>query len=448
MEAVLDTVLNIVYGLFTLGILVFVHEFGHYCAGKATGIRVVTFSIGFGRGIFSFERGGTLYKIGWLPIGGYCRFAGEGEDLTNDRKGEPDEMYERPAWARLITVSAGVFCNFLLAIMIFFVLSLTGYGYRSNDNAVTVLDELLAPTQEHFPARDAGLQTGDRIVSVNGIQTESYRRILEEIGVRPDQELELEAERAGRRLAFRVRTVILDTGMGDIGIVPFFPAVVGAVEEGSPAADLGLLAGDTILSWNGESVDSLYSLRRLIAESRSNTVPIVWERDGVDMRARTAAIQRGTAWLLGFAVRDPEIQEYRMDALPLGAAFVNSFRMFGENISRTVLGITLLFRKEVDASKAVAGPIRIVGFSGQIMKESSAAGYFTFLAMISVALGFFNLLPIPAVDGGHIVLNILEMIRRKRLSFAVLQRIQMAGIIILMTLFVFVFFFDIMSIVG
>jgi len=448
MDAVLDIVLNIAYGLFTLGILIFIHELGHYIAGRATGIRVVTFSVGFGRGIFSFERGGTLYKIGWIPIGGYCSFAGDGENLSDDRKGEPDEMYERPAWARLITISAGALFNFVFAIVIFFFLSLTGYSYQSQDNRVTVLDTVFLPEGERFPAFEAGLRSGDRILSVNGTATDNFGRLMEEIGVRPDQEVDVEVDRAGQLLQFRVHTMLRETGIGDVGIAPFFSTVVDEVEEGSPAAGIGLQSGDTIISWNGEAVDSLYALRRLIAESQGQPAVISWERGGAVLRAETAAVQRNEGWILGFTSRGAEVSEYRKDSLPLGAAFLNSFSMFGDTISRTVQGIGLLFRKEVDASKALAGPVRIVQFSGQIMQKSSAAGYLSFLAMISIALGFFNLLPIPAVDGGHIVLTAIEMIRRKRMSFAVLQRIQTVGIVIVLSLFVLVFYFDIMNLIG
>ncbi|MDR2733042.1 MAG: RIP metalloprotease RseP [Spirochaetota bacterium] len=448
MESVMDTVLKVIYGLITLGILVLVHELGHYIAGKACGIRVIAFSIGFGRGIISFEHKGTLYKIGWLPIGGYCRFAGEGEDLSDDRKGAPDEMYARPAWARLITVSAGIIFNFAFAILIFFILSLTGYGYQSNDNTITVLDKSFLPEDERFPALESGLQTGDRILSVNGVETESYRRIMEEIGVRPDQDITITADRAGKTLELRAHTMIRDTGMGAIGVFPFYPAIVQEIEEESPAAAIGLIQGDRILSWNNETVDSLHRLRLLIAQSQDAVVPVVWEREGQIMRAETAAMHQGNLWILGLKPPDPEIFEYALPGLPLGQAFLRSFEMFGENIARTVQGVKLLFRKEVDTSKALAGPVRIVQFSGEVMKESSAAGYLTFLAIISIALGFFNLLPIPAADGGHIVLNIIEMIRRKPFSFAVLQRIQMAGVIILMTIFVFVLTFDIMSIIA
>jgi regulator of sigma E protease len=443
----MDTVLSIVYGLITLGILVFVHELGHFLAGKATGIRVTTFSVGFGRGIFSFERGGTLYKIGWIPIGGYCRFAGEGEDLSDDKKGEPDEFYERPAWARLITVSAGVIFNFLLAIMIFFILSLTGFGYSSVDNRVVVEDKVLSPTNTLFPAAQAGIRTGDRIMAVDGVPTPDFRKLQEEIAVKPDRSLSLDLLRGTNQQTLTVRSAIRNTGMGYIGIYPFYSTVVYEVEKGTPSDAVGLRPGDQIISWDEKPVDSLFSLKARIASTKDQTVSLSWLREGKTMRGQAAAIKRDESWIIGFRPVEPERHDYQQEGMSPGASFVNSFALFGQNITRIVEGIGLLFRKEVDAGKALAGPLRIVHFSGQVMKESSASGYLTFLAMISIALGFFNLLPIPAADGGHVVLTIIEMIRRKRFSFAVLRRIQMVGIVILMSLFVFVMFFDIMNIV-
>ncbi len=447
MDGLMDTVLTIVYGLVTLGILVFVHELGHFIAGKAVGIRVTTFSIGFGRGIVSFERGGTLYKIGWIPVGGYCRFAGEGEDLSDDKKGEPDEFYERPDWARLVTVSAGVVFNFALAILIFFILSLTGFGYTSSDTTVTVADTVIAPGESVFPAAAAGLKTGDKILSVDGVPTPDFRKLQEEIAVRPDRTVTIEIQRGTNLLRYPVRTSIRSDGMGFAGVYPFYSAVVREVEPGTPSARLGLARGDRIISWDGKNVDSLHALKARIAATRDRTVEIVWLRGDKTLRGKAAAVQKNGAWILGFVPAEPELREYVKEGLPPGDALVNSFSLFGQNIVRIVEGIALLFRKEVDAGKAVAGPLRIVHFSGQVMKESSASGYLTFLAMISIALGFFNLLPIPAADGGHVVLTLIEMIRRRRFSFAVLRRIQMTGIIILMSLFVFVMFFDIVNIV-
>ncbi|HOG65278.1 MAG TPA: RIP metalloprotease RseP [Spirochaetota bacterium] len=443
----MDTVLSIVYGLITLGILVFVHELGHFLAGKAVGIRVTAFSIGFGRGIVSFERGGTLYKIGWIPIGGYCRFAGEGEDLGDDKKGEPDEFYERPAWARLITVSAGVVFNFVLAILIFIVLGLTGYSYTSPDNRITVIDQTIDPKAGVWPAATAGLRTGDKIRSVDGIATPDFRKLQEEIAVRPDRTIRLEILRSTNAGQIAVDSIIKDTGMGYIGILPYYGTTVSGVESGTPAKKLGLLPGDRILAWNSLPVQSLHELKARIAETGAREVEIRWERKGKILQGRASAIQRDGAWVLGFTPTPPVLQEYSLDGLSIGESLAGAFSLFGQNIGRIVDGIALLFRKEVDAGKAVAGPLRIVHFSGQVMKESTTAGYLMFLAMISIALGFFNLLPIPAADGGHVVLTLIEMIRRKRFSFAVLRRIQMTGIIILMSLFIFVMFFDIMNII-
>jgi regulator of sigma E protease len=455
MEHPLQLVQSIIYGLFSLGILVFVHELGHFLIGRRAGIRVTTFSIGFGRGIFSFDRKGTHYKIGWIPIGGYCRFAGEGEDLGDDRKGEPDEFFERPPGARLATVSAGVLFNFIFALMIFTGLNTFGYSYTSMDNRITVVDKRIAPEADVFPALAAGLQSGDRILAVDGRPTASFARVAEEIATRPEQTLRLTIGRDGTTLEKTVTSSLRTEGAGFINIAPFVPAVIESVSNGMPAALAGLRSGDRIVSLDGEPVDSLPLLRALLQETKGRVVDVGLVRDGKAMSFRITpqltppeTAEGQARYTLGFTAPIPELLSFDSERLALPAAFLQSFSQFGENIRRVVTGIRTLFHKDVQASKAVAGPARIIVISGTVMKESSFTGYLQFLAMISIALGFFNLLPIPAADGGHIVLIIIEKIRGKRFSFAVLRRIQMVGILLLGLIFVSVMMFDVMNLIS
>lgn len=449
MGAVFDLAQNIFYGLVTLGILVLVHELGHFILGKATGIRVVAFSIGFGRGIVSFERGGTLYKIGWLPVGGYCRFAGEGEDLSDDRQGAPDEFYERPAWARLLTVSAGVFFNFVFAWMIFFLLSFTGYSYSSPDNRVTVLSPAVTgETNTAYPAFSAGMRTGDRVLSVNGVQVRSFQEIVQQVAPRSGQQLTLRVERNGKVLEKKMQSGLRSTGAGFINVVPLYPAVVGSVQSNSAAAAAGLRPGDRILALNSQPVASLHALIAALQRYPGRPVRVQIERQGKQMELRAVPEKSKGSVRLGFSAAEPEMKSFRVAGLGFFGSVGNAFSLFGENLKRLVEGIGLLFNKKVETRKALAGPVKIVMLSGTVMKESAFSSYLLFLGMLSIALGFFNILPIPAADGGHIMLTLIEMIRRRRFSFKVLQRIQLTGIVLLMTLFALVLFLDISSFFG
>ncbi len=462
----------ILYGLITLGILVFVHELGHFIAGKSVGIRVEEFSIGFGRGIFSFDRKGTHYKIGWMPIGGYCKFAGEGDTLQNERKGEPDEFYERPAWARLITVGAGVFFNFLFAIFIFFFISLLGYSYTAPDNKVTVFDKSYELSEKDY-AYQAGLRTGDRIVFIDGVAIKNFREISQNIIEKPEQVIKLGVVKAsGKKVVINVTTGLKSIGAAYIGIAPYYETKVAQILEGSPAAKIGMKKGDIIIGFNGRVVNSFYKLKVKLKKYRKDTFEILSKKIGKTKKLSLFKIyslllaseknisiivqrkNRKMAFIInpffedyeyrfGFMATPYKQKSYQAKTRSIFGAVGNSFTMFGKSIGRMVSSIGLLFNKKVDKGKALAGPLRIIKLSGEVMQQSSISEWLLFLAMLSIALGFFNILPIPAADGGHIVLTIIEMIRRKQFSLAVLQRIQLVGIVMLSFLFFFVLFFDV-----
>lgn len=453
---ILQMLQTAVYGLFSLGILVFVHELGHFVAGKLTGIRVVTFSIGFGRGILSMDHKGTHYKIGWVPLGGFCRFAGEGEDLRDDRTGAPDEFYERPAWARLITISAGVVANFLLAFLIFSGISLTGYSYRSFDNRITVNDKFTSPEKSmQLPALSAGLKTGDRILSVNGKPTPNFQKLQGIITMRPEEKLTLKVARGDKTNTYYLTSGLAPTGAGYINIRPYYPAIVSNVT--SPAARAaGLRPDDEVVRFNDEKVDSIYKLQALLTANETNQARVGVLRDGERLtfslrptrhQEKNGQGQGRVRYRIGFIAKSPPVYTYKERQHNLLAAMGKGGRMVGETIGSVFKSIGLIFNPKVDTGKAVGGPIRITGMLGEVMKEGSLAFWLRFMALISLALGLFNILPIPAADGGHVVLTLIEMIRGKRLPFAVLQRIQMVGVMILITLMMFVVVFDLMNVV-
>ena len=622
----MDTIFTILYGIFTLGILIFVHELGHFVAGKLTGIRVVGFSIGFGRGIISFDRKGTHYKIGWLPVGGYCRFAGEGEDLSDDRKGEPDEFYERPAWARLITVSAGVFFNFLFGIFIYWVLAVSGGSYVSASPKLHIINkkmlEYYGPRHLKFrpflPALAAGMQHGDRVLSINGKTIKSYRQLLLEVASSGKETLHLKILRDGKVIDKKVITAISRRSAGYLNVGAWAPPAVAAVSPGSVALKSGLQSGDYIFQVNGETVansheDLLRILRGVAARTNAerkvrirysrydlkpvtlrvpsfvfrhcrfaaDNMPAQRERfrvyspaplkglnngdyilsmngkgvfDFSSFRKQVARIKKdpvvlnvisgneagifprvvsrksiravaaGKAAVSGISIYNPpalsvsgkgsplfksgfrdgdiirsvngspvvsvrslrnlirrsagkkvavSILRRRRGALvavlkkgvsafgiavatPVRYVFVNppmgifsavgsAVGEFVSSFSRIVKGLSKLFYKETEIQESAGGPLRIVGLSGKILKDGSFRNWLELLALLSIAIGFMNLLPIPALDGGHIILNIIELIRRKRMSFKVLHRIQLVGVSILFTLFFFIILLDVLK---
>ena len=429
-----------------LGVLIFVHELGHFVVAKAVGIQVLRFSLGFGRPVLQWRRGETEYWISWIPLGGYVKMAGlEDEGMVGELEGgkatvaiDPARAFDhKPLWARMAVILAGVTMNVVLAFFIYTGLAaISGIPVRATTQVDTVLASMLPPGTEAL----TGLHRGERILRVNGDTVTSWNDLqtgLLKSG--PEARLEI----AGRSEPLIVH-VPSDTAarlrLVSWGILPFAPARIGLVYPGEPGARGGLRPGDVVIRADGDTVRSWNDLLLKLWPSAGKTVDMAVLRDTavvelkVTPRAQTeddtASARPRTFGFIGAEGDFPEIKQRLpvTTAVRVGAAqTVRQVGLVLGSVKRLVLGQASM--------KEVGGPIMIAQVSGQAARLGLDR-FLMFMAFFSISLAVLNLLPIPVLDGGHAVFLIAEGIRRKPLSPQLRMRLTQVGMLIVLAIMV------------
>ena len=441
-------IVKIALGLFGLGIVVFVHELGHFLAARLVGIDVEAFSIGWGNPILKKKIGGVEYRLGMFPVGGYCKMRGENEfkeAWENNANGvEPVKgtFFGASPLGRILVSFAGPFFNVVFAALALSIIWGVGFEFQTLDNRIVLASELSA---DRYPADEAGFRTGDRIIEVNGKKTSYFHEVQENIAINPDKLLPVTVDREGETLSLMVRPSLdKSTGAGRIGVYFWTePVVAGLVPEGN-AATAGLLPGDRITRVNGETITNTIDIMRAL-ESNSVIAAIDYVRDGVEHQteivlSRSEGDGLGIIW--------PRVQ-YRTPALSPPAAVAKGVSESWKTLVISLKSFGLLF-KGIELTEAVSGPVRITYMVGDIAAEgfgqSFGAGLrsmMEFLAIISVALCVMNLLPLPILDGGLIILSIVEIIRRKPIHPKAIRAFQTVGVALIFGLMIFAVFGDI-----
>ncbi len=409
--------------IFVIGVLVFVHELGHFLAARRVGVRVLAFSIGFGPRLIGFTRGGTEYKIAAIPLGGFVKMAGE--TAEDQRSGEPDEFLSKSKWQRFQVLIAGPAMNILLAILVLWGLLLQGVDVPAYRDMAPVVGAM----EPEAPAARAGVAVGDRILRVDDRAVETWDEFLLAIAGKARREVTLLIEREGQQRT--VQLVPRAEGkyeIGEIGVLPDTHPHIRSVTPGEPADKAGLKTGDVVLAVQGETVSFSRQLSELITEhgEGGREISIRIRRDGQEHDLRASTIEREPGlWVIGIGISD------QMTHLDPGV--FEALRMsLQENwegsglIFRTLAG---LFTGET-SPRQLMGPVGIAGLSG----EHARAGILpllSLLATISLNLGLINLLPIPVLDGGHILIILLEGIARRDFSMRVKERMLFAGFVLL-----------------
>ncbi|AEF83381.1 site-2 protease family protein [Leadbettera azotonutricia] len=445
-------IVKILLGLVGLGIVVFVHELGHFIAARLVGIDVEAFSIGWGKPILKKKIGAVEYRLGLFPLGGYCKMKGENEfqeaweNKEKSIKPVPGTFYGTSPFKRCIVSFMGPFFNLLFAILVMSIIWGIGFEVNTLENRIVLLSDI-SPGSVN-PADEAGLQTGDRIIEINGRKTENYHDIQENIAVNPEAKLPLKVERGSEVLSLTVKpTLEKSTGAGRIGVYFWTSPLIDAVAEGSPAAAAGLQKGDRILKVNGENFEYTVALIKIL-ESRPAFLNIEYERGGkalnTDIRityTEDGPEDPGMAW---------ETIKYHTPALNVFTAIAKGVSEAWKTFTVSVRSLTLLFRG-IDLTQAVSGPVRITYMVGDVATEgfgqSFGAGISSmanFLALISIALCIMNLLPLPILDGGMILLFIIEALRRKPLNPRAIYIFQTVGVVLIFSLMIFAVFGDIL----
>ncbi|MGB1719067.1 MAG: RIP metalloprotease RseP [Candidatus Latescibacterota bacterium] len=410
-----------------LGILVFVHELGHFLVAKWSGIRVERFSVGMPPRMVGFKYGETDYCLSWIPFGGYVKMAGQADVGSDEITGAPWEFPSKSVWTRMAVVAAGPFMNFLFA---FVALAFLYAAYGIDTSESTVIDP-----EENSVAQAVGLLRGDEIVSVDGEKTDNSYRLMEALEGAESGQVQLVVQREGKLFDFTLPAV----GEEGYGLRLMLPPTVGQVVQGEPAATVGLLEGDEIVEVDGVAVISWSDMSREIRRHPDRQITLVWERAGVRMQ--------GLITPRSFSEGDSEIgrigigpQEGIRHHVGIGRAF--ELGLLGVYTSSLMILDFLgqLFQGD-RSTEELGGPLRIAQMAGETA-EQGAKSFISFLAMLSVNLAIINLLPIPVLDGGHLMLFSVEAIMRRPLSVRLQERIQTAGGAIMLFIVALVLFND------
>lgn len=421
-----------------LGVMVFVHEWGHFVAARICGVRVDVFSLGYGSRIFGWRRGPTDYRISVFPLGGYVKMAGD--NPAEERSGSPDEFLAKPRWQRLFIIVAGPFMNFVLAFVLLWGL----YKVGIPTPAYTRQPVQVAGVIPKSPAETAGIKPGDKIVAIDGTKVANWDEALSVPSITPGHELSIDVERGGATIP--VKEVVpqdLADGFSILGC-PRQRVQVDSVTRDDPAAKAGLRAGDDLVSINGGPLANRDILMGTITQSGGKPLTIGVRRDGKEFTLSMSPVYSdpgdggGKRWVIGANFGPGETIR---ESYPFFKAAEESW---GKNVAITkdILSVLAgLFSGRVSI-KDLAGPVGIVSVSVQAAKLGFAE-YIIFMAFLSVNLGILNLLPIPILDGGHVLMLAIEGSLRRDLSITVKERFVTVGLVFLLAVFGFVMYYDV-----
>ena len=420
--------------LFVLGVLVLVHELGHFVVARLHGVRCLTFSLGFGPKVLQTKRGDTVYCISAIPFGGYVKMAGAGEGPDDKPEGKPDEFLSKTKWQRFQILIAGPVMNVILAVVVMTVVLYQGAPVPIYEDEPPVVGSVA----EDSPAAAAGIRPGDRILSVAGREVDTWKELTYAVVPRADQEIDVVLRREGGVRTVQVTPAALGRyDMGDLGVDPAAtPQVVSLMSTTSSAAqNAGILAGDVIESVDGREV-TIQSLMDTIKASPDISLTLRIRRDGVRHDIVVTPQLVDDIGLIGVGL-NPEVRIVEP----------GPFEAFTMSLERNYEWSGLIFQTLWGLLTGATSPTQLVGPVGiaQLSGDAAQVGWvvlFGLMAMISINLGILNLLPIPVLDGGHIFILAMEGVSRRDFSVRIKERMVFVGFALLMTLMVTVIYND------
>jgi regulator of sigma E protease len=429
----MQTVATSIAGIIiVLGFLVFAHESGHFLVAKLFRVRVLVFSLGFGKRLFGFRKGATDYRVSLVPLGGYVRMAGDTPE--ENQPANPEEFLSKPKWQRFLILVAGPLVNVVIAIAFIAIINMVG-------TESVIMQPIIGEVSPGKPAARAGLLPGDRILAINGEPMKDFDDMRLAIGTRSGTSLRVDYLRDGQHRSTTLTPEPEESEygpVGRIGILPYLDTAIGRVKAGTPAAAAGLRTGDRIVAVNGHPVSQLSEVD-------------VWF-DGAKKRAIALDVTRGaerfhtTLSATAFDPSDPYrgfIPPTEVKKLTLIPAINDSIQENRKMLRYAFIAVGRLFRPE-GSVKELSGPISIARISGEAVRH----GWFNtigLMALISMQLGIMNLLPIPVLDGGHIMILLIEGVARRDLSLNVKERIQQVGFAVLAALMIVVLYNDVIT---
>jgi regulator of sigma E protease len=434
---------NIAAFIFVLGILVFVHEFGHYAVAKLFKVRVEVFSLGFGKRLFGFRRGDTDYRISLLPLGGYVKMAGE--NPMEARTDDPGEFMNHPRWQRFLVAIAGPAMNIILAIVVLTGVYMVRHEYPAYFDQPAVLGWVMADS----PAEKAGFQKDDKIVAIQGKTDPTWDDVRYHIFGRINQNLEMDVQRGAetRHVEFMVRVPENDDIdiLNGLGLVPKGPAIIGRVEPGAPADKAGLKTGDEIIAVDKVNVQTgnAVGLASMLEKSKEKPVQLTIMRKGqsLDLSLTPLWMASGPSGKGAYRVGIEVPTEFHTDKLKFVDAFKTASLECKKDSSLIFQLLGQLFTVK-GTLKQFSGPVGIMQESGR----AAHAGFIVllqFMALISLNLAIFNMLPIPILDGGLVLMLLVEAVMRRDIKQEIKERVYQAAFVFLVLFAAVVIFNDV-----
>jgi len=424
-----------------LGFMILIHEFGHYAAAKLFKVRVEVFSIGFGTRVLGFRKGETDYRVSAIPLGGYVKMSGENpmDELT----GDPGEFLSHPRWQRFVIAIAGPAMNILLAVGLLTGVYMIRYKYPAVLDEPAVIGWVLPNT----PAEKAGIVAGDRIVRIDGVANPTWEQVGPKEALSPNQPLQITLQRGSQTMDKEI--VPEPSGadmMGSAGWVPKEPSVtITELEAGMPAEKAGMQVGDEILTVDGQPVPALEAMIDILKRTKDKPIEITVLRNG---QKRTFTVQPVLAEIKGLDEKRYRVglssMPMKVTRLPFAAAAAKSLEM-NKRYSFLILELVQKMVQRKISIKQVEGPIGIGSAVGRAAVEKGWTPLLEITAAISLNLGIFNLLPIPILDGGVIMLLLVEGLMRRDISLHIKERIYQAAFVFLVLFAVMVIYNDLVK---
>ncbi len=429
--------------LVLIGIMILLHELGHYLVARLFDVHVEAFSFGFGPRLFGFRRGETDFRVCLIPMGGYVKMVGEqpGELVPTDTPQlDPRAFPAKPRWQRLCIIFAGPAVNFILALGILAGLFMFQYP-RIADPPNPIVGYILPDSA----AAKAGLHEGDRVVEVDGLNNPTFEAIRRKEVVGVGRDMRYVVERDGQKLTLELMPVVTNQAQGGGGTTGWGPQM--DVQVAGPCCGVdaiqkaGLKSGDTFVSMNGQPIRASSKLVDIVEKSDGKPIEVVYSRAGKEYKTTITpawSTDDGKGrWRIGAALQSPvEIVQ-----LPFRDAMAESWRQNRENALMLYKFLQGIVEQRM-SPKSIDGPLRIAQLSGEAAREG-ATSFLNLMAMVSLNLAVVNLLPIPLLDGGGILMLLIEMLMQRDLSMRVKEGIVKVGFAFLMMVIVFVLYNDI-----
>jgi regulator of sigma E protease len=429
---------NILWVLVLIGVMIMIHELGHFGAARFFDVKVETFSFGFGPRLFGFRRGGTDYRFSLILFGGYVKMAGE--QIGDERAEDPGSLLSKPRWQRLVIAFAGPFMNVVLAVGLLTGLYMVKYQKISDADMQAFIGHVMPDS----PAAKAGIQDGDRIVKLGAKENPTW----EDVGLKEVesayQPMYLTIERNGKRFDTTVTPTLGErSGLGFAGWDERGEVQLGEITPHLPAEKAGLKKGDLLIAANGQPIHSLFKFQEITQNSGGKPVEIDFERNHqkrhISVRPVFASIDGPERWMIGV------MPQPKLNLITTRLSFAGAFR---ESVRQNAKGALLIaqFLKGMAerrmSPKNLTGPIGIAQLSGEAAREGPSA-FVILMSMVSLNLAIFNLLPIPILDGGVILMLFVEMVMHRDLSLNVKEAVFKVGFVAIMVIVAFAIYNDI-----